>query len=384
MIMVPQFQMGGVRDEFFQGTHGVANVLGQYRARQQQAEQFAAQQELARARMAQQAEQFGATNALARGQFGLQEAAARRQQEEADRIAAQRAKMQSLYQNNPAMAALPAPLRTIGGVTGDPALAQSYFLAEAKRKAAAGGPEDYGKTGYIVTNPDGSYEAIQFGGRGGLKRHQLRGTPTKGTYQVGSEVIDKTTGMPVRNVAPQIAEAKRAQEVGTAGGKAQADLPRIIDTSQQTLDLINKIERNPGTQRNFGVQGMFLNMPGGQAADAWAMIEQLQGKAFLEAFNSLRGGGQITEVEGAKATNAIVRMQTAQSYEAFMAALKDFKSVITMGVERARKQAGLGNPSPKTTTRGDAFPQIRSDADYDALPSGTRFVDPNGQVRTKP
>ncbi len=40
-----------------------------------------------------------------------------------------------------------------------------------------------------------------------------------------------------------------------------------------------------------------------------AMLDQVQGGAFLQAFESLKGGGQITQIEGEKATQAIVRAQ---------------------------------------------------------------------------
>lgn len=38
----------------------------------------------------------------------------------------------------------------------------------------------------------------------------------------------------------------------------------------------------------------------------------------------------------------------------------------------------------KVIGAGDAVPQIASDADYDALPSGTKFIDPEGKTRIKP
>lgn len=165
-----------------------------------------------------------------------------------------------------------------------------------------------------------------------------------GTHYQRPNAVDPA--QPGPTFQKNLAGAEREKAVGQAGGKAVADLPRIVDNASQTLDLIQNIKTNPGTARNFGVMAYVPNMPGGQAADAWSRIEQLGGKAFLEAYSSLKGGGQITEVEGKKATDAIVAMNKAQSYESFVQALNDFESVIRAGVERARGAARGGASAP--------------------------------------
>lgn len=79
--------------------------------------------------------------------------------------------------------------------------------------------------------------------------------------------------------------------------------------------------------------------------DIGQKIAQLQGKAFLEAFENLKGGGQITEVEGRKATEAIARLNASQSEKAFRAALSELRDVVGAGLERARQRAGA-EPAP--------------------------------------
>ena len=63
----------------------------------------------------------------------------------------------------------------------------------------------------------------------------------------------------------------------------------------------------------------------------------------MEAYQGLKGGGQITEVEGAKAQSAISRMNIGQSEKEFKTAVKEFREVLKVGLERARKKAGLEN-----------------------------------------
>lgn len=74
--------------------------------------------------------------------------------------------------------------------------------------------------------------------------------------------------------------------------------------------------------------------------DLSVKIKQMQGKVFLEAFESLKGGGQITEVEGAKAEAAMARLDRAQSTEAYQAALDELADVIRGGMARAQSKAG--------------------------------------------
>jgi len=78
-------------------------------------------------------------------------------------------------------------------------------------------------------------------------------------------------------------------------------------------------------------------------------IDQLKGQAFLQAYNNLKGAGQITEIEGTKAENATARLNQAQNKEDFVKALQDLKEVITSAKSRAEKQTeGAPAPAPAT------------------------------------
>jgi hypothetical protein len=71
--------------------------------------------------------------------------------------------------------------------------------------------------------------------------------------------------------------------------------------------------------------------------DLTVRISQLQGQAFLQAFESLKGGGAITEREGQAATEAIARLNRIQSKEAFEDSLRELRSIMERGLERARR-----------------------------------------------
>jgi hypothetical protein len=87
----------------------------------------------------------------------------------------------------------------------------------------------------------------------------------------------------------------------------------------------------------MGVPGVRL-FPGTAAAGFDALFEQAEGGAFLQAYESLRGTGQITEIEGTKATSALTRMKRSQSEAEFVKAAREFADVLRAGVARADKR----------------------------------------------
>lgn len=178
---------------------------------------------------------------------------------------------------------------------------------------------------------------------------------------------------PVAPAAPQPAalpadgqtpagRAQTATAVATDIGKKQAEmrlaLPKTIADAQMTHDtidqLVGKQTSNPdrmartGTEKphpgfsnlvGAGFPGM-KHVPGSDAAGAYALHNQIQGQAFLQAFEKLKGGGQITEIEGTKATQAITRMNTAQSEAEYIKAAREFQTILKQGIQRAREMSG--------------------------------------------
>ncbi|ADJ21996.1 hypothetical protein Hden_1588 [Hyphomicrobium denitrificans ATCC 51888] len=252
----------------------------------------------------------------------------------------------------------------------DPRDSQAKDLALQETRAkinklnteAANGGEAYGKTGAIFLNPDtGRYEAVQFGGRGQVKRTELGGlTPSRGTGEIdtgtGTQIIDKATGQPIRTVNKDVAGAASLREQGEAEGKAVADLPRQIDNAQLALDTIDAIRKHPGKQYGVGVYGVLPGIPGTQQRGFVNLVDQAKGQVFLQAFNSLRGGGQITEAEGSKATQALARMDRAQSQEDFDRALDDYSAIVQRGMDRARTQATRTPTTPGTVPAAPQAP----------------------------
>lgn len=146
----------------------------------------------------------------------------------------------------------------------------------------------------------------------------------------------------------RIAGAKAAGTTeGKEGAEARIELPKVIAQGEESIKLIDDLLSHPGMKQAVGGSRVmqFQKIPGTQAYDFETRLKQLQGKQFLEAFQTLKGGGQITEVEGTKATQAIARMDAAQSEKEFESAAREFQGIVRQGLERARQKAGKATTS---------------------------------------
>jgi len=154
--------------------------------------------------------------------------------------------------------------------------------------------------------------------------------------------------MATRPTGPQLAAQaeglkKEATEVAEDVAKAKINVGKNTDTADYLLTKINELITHPGFSVSVGatVQPGFQYIPGTDRANWKARFEEIKGQQFLQAFESLKGGGAITDKEGAKAQSAISRMDTSQSEKEFKEAAEDFVGVIQRGVDRQRKKAGL-------------------------------------------
>lgn len=136
-----------------------------------------------------------------------------------------------------------------------------------------------------------------------------------------------------------------------------AGLPAAIQSADYGISLIDAMLTHPGRETATGASSTWdprNYLPGTDATDFQVRAKQIEGQAFLEAFEGLKGAGQITEVEGAKATQAKARLDRAQSDDEYRAALIELKGILDLGKKRAMQKAGIAVPEePKTSTQGE-------------------------------
>lgn len=137
------------------------------------------------------------------------------------------------------------------------------------------------------------------------------------------------------------------RERGQMQVKAAADLPQAIQQGTETVKLVDDLLKHPGFKISVGgtapVGSALAMVPGTDAASFNIALNQLKGKQFIEAFQSLKGGGAITEIEGQKATQAMSRMEKANTEAEFTKAAREFQGIVNSGINRAKMKAGVTN-----------------------------------------
>jgi len=155
---------------------------------------------------------------------------------------------------------------------------------------------------------------------------------------------------------------------------AKQALPKIISDAQLALDVVDQMvgkqevrdakgkliqagtAPHPGFQDAVGATYLpgARFVPGTQAASFQALQNQVEGTAFLSAFEALKGGGAISEKEGEKATAARMRMTLAQNEGEYIKAAREFQDIVRKGVENAQRKAG-GGSAPASSPNIDAL-----------------------------
>jgi hypothetical protein len=133
---------------------------------------------------------------------------------------------------------------------------------------------------------------------------------------------------------------------------------KTLETASYMDDLLEKTKTHPGRQYATGKSSILPKVPGTAPADFQVLLDQIGGQQFLQAFETLKGGGQITEVEGRKATEAMARMNPRQSEEAFLQGVNEFQSIVRSAKERANAKI-QPQDSPSTPAAQSAAPRQR-------------------------
>jgi hypothetical protein len=146
-------------------------------------------------------------------------------------------------------------------------------------------------------------------------------------YQIGMQNM-APTGMDI-SVTPGGGISVR-QGPGVTG-QEQGFVPSDPSLMIQNIDAILT---DPALPYATGADAWRTKIPGSEARRVGARMDQLEGQAFLQAFESLKGAGQITEIEGLKATQAIGRLDRYQSQADYEAALRDLRAILEAAAQR--------------------------------------------------
>lgn len=164
-------------------------------------------------------------------------------------------------------------------------------------------------------------------------------------------LVDKRSGQVVGTMPKDVAGEAAAKEIGKAQGEAKAGLGSTLTGVDQSLKLAAEIAQDPALDSNTGRLGQFNPYISQSGTDWAAKVEQLSNQAFLAAAKDLSGMGALSNNEGIKLSAAKARLSTAQSPQAFRAALGEYAELLEQLKQNAiRKAQGGGQPAPASTT----------------------------------
>ena len=215
-------------------------------------------------------------------------------------------------------------------------------------KAVNGGlPTNNFNTGYPVT----------WGAPGTTATDKAEGTMTDSSVSVRNPSNPNPMlprGLKVPTKAELAAQEAAAKIEAESKANNKVALPDYVANAENTSNLVDqlvgskdgKTPAHPGFQTAVGASSKLdprNYLSGTDATNFRLRLDQLKGQQFLQAYNNLKGGGSITEVEGMKATDAISRMNTSSSEDEFVKAARDFQDVIQRGIARAKLKAGVSD-----------------------------------------
>lgn len=170
-----------------------------------------------------------------------------------------------------------------------------------------------------------------------------------GGIQEQYTVTPKETETPLykANIEAETEKAKQYQDFLSNYGTKKQTAQGMLDSMQGLVDAEGNL--TPDVRAVVGAKNIFrgsipftvdpetglpATVSGSPAASGKAKIEQLRNQSFLEAYESLRGAGALTNIEGEKGTKAKARIDAAQDEESFQQGVKDLQEVVAAGLKR--------------------------------------------------
>lgn len=223
-------------------------------------------------------------------------------------------------------------------------------------KSGSGDGEEWGLNPVWGKDKDGKVVLGQMSKSGRFKPLDTGDfTPTPGINNIdtGTEIITRNnrSGDTISVTPKDLTGAELQKGEGKNLADARAALPQVEATANELLSSIQSLENDPYLDSMVGSVDSWRPNLSSSAARVQSKMDQIGGQTFLQAFNQLRGAGQITEQEGAKATSAMARLNAAQNEADYRAALGELRGVVERAVENARQKAQGGGTTLQTQPR---------------------------------
>lgn len=204
---------------------------------------------------------------------------------------------------------------------------QAQYLGVKRNIAGEGG----------IVRSTGNIETLQGYGQSAAQRRGLEQEAQKSVELAYEPTIaGKTT----------FAKEKAQEDV-----KAQEQSLKINAQIGNLFNVLDQFESHPGLSDLVGAKGggAILSYAGKEtpiagtnAAGAKALLDQIKGQQFLQAFESLKGGGQISEKEGEAATKALSAINERTSEKDLKQNINTLRGILQRAQQRASTRALQG------------------------------------------
>jgi len=154
-----------------------------------------------------------------------------------------------------------------------------------------------------------------------------------------------------KNIGQKLREQsvlKSGEALTNAAVTARTKLPTLADQAEMAFSAGRELVEHPGFEATVGAPNPFKGgfgplgtFPGSRARDFTSRLDNTKAQAFVQAFESLKGAGAITEAEGKAATQALANLDTSVSEEQFKKNMQAYLDVIKRGYDRTQKTANI-------------------------------------------
>jgi hypothetical protein len=161
--------------------------------------------------------------------------------------------------------------------------------------------------------------------------------------RLGTDQSPQRTGIPTPPPKPDgqsLEEWSKLQ--GPLMSKAQEAVQKAVPDFNDAIATIQLARRHPGNEYGVGTGASIAQqLPWTDAAGFGKIMQQIQGKNFLAGYQTLKGGGSITEVEGKKTEQAQARVATDQKRGDWEAAMNDLETQLRRDLELAQRKVNM-------------------------------------------
>jgi hypothetical protein len=257
-----------------------------------------------------------------------------------------------------------------------PAMAAPAPAATAPAPAAAPRPGPVAPTAITPAAAPRPGPAISAGAGGAATTVPAGTIPT--AAQMAEQTKESDLNRTLREAAAK-AQINVGQNLEEQKNKVRTAMPASEGNVNRILTTLNDIVTHPGLDKSVGLPRLLATplemIPQSDQRAFAAKFKQLGGQEFLAAYNELRGGGGISEIEGQKAEQAISALKdTGISPAEFRKNMWILQDAVKSGFDRQRELVGQPPKYRESPQREEAKQWLRDNPNNPKAPAVRKML----------